>query len=508
MSQKTTIVQKNSFDIIRSAVNKTVDLIKPTFGPASNKVIIAKVTHGMVVDDGVQIARDLELTDPVEHAIMKVVREVAIKTNDRVGDGTTGSLILLQAIIEEVALRTSIDGRKIEKELKAGLEECKAQLLKMAKTIKTKEDLQKVAMVSFDNPEVAKIIADAWYQLGVDGTLTVDRSGTMETFSSLTEGVKIDNGYISPYMITNPDRMESVIEKPYILFTDYRLTEAKDVINIMDQLFSQKINNLVIIAENVEGSALSTLVINKVQGKFNAVAINAPKADMTNSLEDMAIMTGGKVFSEKKGDKIDLAKIEDLGRADRFIARRTESVIVGPRGKKDNIKKAIASLKAAMLVEENAGTKRQLNTRLSRFTNKVGVINVGAATENEVNALRYKADDAVHAVHAAFKSGVVAGGGVSLCNLKTSSSLLNAALKAPFRQLKTNCGIGEHKELAKDEAINAVTGEIGNWMKIGVMDPVDVLIAQLESAVSIASILVSVTGMIVEDPAYIKQEGQ
>lgn len=500
------VIQKDAFDKIRSAVNKTVDLIKPTFGPASNKVIIAKVTHGMVVDDGVQIARDLELEDPVEHAIMKVVRETAIKTNDRVGDGTTGALIMLQAIIEQIAQLPRIDGRKIEQELKKAFDTCKEQLAKMAKPIKTREELYKVALVSFDNKEVAKIIADAWYELGTDGVLTVDRSGTMDTFSELTEGIKIDRGYLSPYMITNPQRMEAVIEKPYILLTDYRLTEANDVINIMNQLAGKNITNLVIIAENVEGSALATLVINKMQGKFNAIAINAPKADQINLLEDMALMTGGKCFSEKKGDKVDQAQITDLGRADRFIARRTESVIIGPRGPKVEIQKAIRDLKQAIDTEPNEGTKSNLKIRLSKFTNKVGVIKVGAPTENEVNALRYKAEDAVNAVHAAFKGGVVAGGGIALSHLKTESELLNEALRVPFRQLKLNCGAAEHRALKPTEAINVVTWEIGNWQEIGVMDPVDVLIAQLESAVSIASLLVTTSGMIVEDPKHIEQE--
>lgn len=505
MTNQVTIVRKDAFEKIRSAVNQTVDLIKPTFGPASNKVIIAKVTHAMVVDDGVQIARDIELADPVEHAIMKVVRETAIKTNDRVGDGTTGALIMLQAIIEEIAKLPKPDGRKIEKELKAGLEECKKQLAKAAKPVKTKEELLKVARVSFDNPEIAELIADAWFKLGQDGVLTVDRSGTMKTTVELTEGIQLSRGYISPYMITNPQRMEGVIEKPYILVTDYRLTEASDVINIMNQLAGKNITNIVIIAENVEGSALATLVINKMQGKFNAIAVSTPKDD-TVALEDLALMIGAKVFSEKKGDKVDQAQISDLGRAERFISRRTESVIIGPRGSKSAITKSINDLNMAIAMESNERIKSDIKKRIARFGNKVGVIKVGAPTENEVNALRYKVEDAVNAVHAAFKGGVVAGGGIELANLSTDNVLLNAALKAPFRQLKLNCGIDEHRKLQKGEAINVVTGEIGDWQKVGVMDPVDVLTAQLESAVSIASLLVTTSGLIVEAPKHIQQE--
>lgn len=501
------IIQRDTFEIIKSAIDKTVNLIKPTYGPASNKVIISKVTHGFVVDDGVQIARDLELEDPAEHAVMKIVRETAIKTNDRVGDGTTGALILLQAIFDEIAKIAHRDGRKIEKELKLAFDQCKAQLLKEAKIIKTREELLQVALVSFDNEKIAKLIADAWFDLGANGILTVDRSGTMDTFVELADGIKINNGYISPYMITNPQRMEGVIEKPYILFTDYRLTEANDVIGIMNALAAKQIFNLVIIAENIEQNALATLVINKMQGKFNAIAINAPGGDnKTPILEDMAIMTGGKVFSEKKGDKLETVTIADLGRADRFISRRTESIIIGPRGKKADIKKCIVDLNMAIINEKREKEKKELEHRLAKFSNKIGVIKVGAATENEVNALRYKVEDAVNATQAAFKGGVVAGGGISLTNLKTSSEILNKALQIPFQQLKLNVGIDTHRTLHSGEAINVVTGEIGPWQKVGVMDPVDVLIAQIESAISIASLLVTTSGMIIEKPQHIKQE--
>ena len=364
-----------------------------------------------------------------------------------------------------------------------------------------------MARISFDDEKIAQLIAEAWHKLGTNGVLTVDRSGTMDTFVEMSDGITINRGYISPFMITNPQRMECVVEKPYILFTDYRLTEANDVIGIMNQLAAKQILNLVIIAENIEQNALATLIVNKMQGKFNAVAINAPTGDnQTVILEDMATMTGGKVFSEKKGDKLETATLADLGRADRFIARRTESVIIGPRGKKSEIQKCIVNLNMAIVNEKRESDRKGLENRLAKFSNKIGVIKVGAPTENEVNALKYKIEDAVNATHAAFKGGVVAGGGIALANLKTSSEIMNEALQVPFRQLKNNVGFGSHRTLKNGEAINVVTGEIGEWQKVGVMDPVDVLIAQIESAVSIASLLVTTTGMIVEKPKHLKQE--
>jgi len=475
--------------------------------PSSNKVIISKVTHGFVLDDGVQIARDLELNDLVENAVMKIVRETAIKTNDRVGDGTTGALIMLQAIIEEVSKFKNKDGRKIEQELKKGFKECEKQLLAKAQLVETQEELLKVARISFDDEKIAKLIADAWFKLGKDGVLTVDRSSTMETIVELTDGIKINRGYLSPYMITDPQKMEGVIEKPYILITDLRLTEVNDVIKIMNQLAKKEILNLVIIADNVEQNALSTLVINKMQGKFNTIAINAPAGDnQTALLEDIATMTGGKFFSQKKGDKIDTATIENLGRADRFIASRTESVIIGPRGNEEEINKIKADLSKAIEGEKLEAQKNELKKRLAKFSNKVGVIKVGAPTENEVNALRYKIDDAVNATQAAFKGGVVCGGGLSLARLNTSSGLLNKALQAPFKHLKNNVGRDDDDLIKENEALNVVTGEIGEWMKVGVMDPVDVIIAQIESAISIASLLVTVSGLVVEEPKQIKQE--
>lgn len=507
MKEKVKITQKDSFEVICNAVNKTVDLIKPTYGPASNKVIISKITHSLVVDDGVQIARDIELADPSEHAVMKVVRETAIKTNDRVGDGTTGSLIILQAIIREVAKLSYRNGRKIEQELKNGFEKAKEILLAKSVPVNTKDELLRVARVSFDDAKIAEQIADAWYTLGKDGVLTVDKSNTMETYVDIKEGININRGYISPYMVTNPERMEAVIEKPYILFTDYRLTEAGDVVGIMEKLAKEKITNLVIVAESVEQSALATIIVNKLKGVFNTVAINAPIGEnKTNLLEDMALQCGGKVFSNTKGNKIQDVTINDLGRAERFIAKRNESTIVGPKNNGEEIVKAINDLKQALEVETNEKTKKTIEARIASFSNKVGVIKVGAATENEMQALKYKVEDAVNAVRSAFRSGVVAGGGVSLLNLNTPSKLLNEALNAPFYQLMVNMGITNIPILQEDEAYNVVTEEKGQWQEIGVVDPVDVLIAQIEGAVSIASLLVTTSGLLVENPEYLKQE--
>lgn len=496
-----TIVHDKTFSTIKSAVDKMVNFIRPTYGPSGNKVIISKLPYFMVVDDGVQAARDFELKDPAENAVVKLVREVAVKTNDRVGDGTTSSLIQLQALIAKAGESTKKGGRRLAIELKQGVEEFATQLRAMSRPIKTREELEKVARISFDDGKIASMIADLYFKLGKEGTITIDKSPTMETFAETAEGLTLENGYVSPYMITNPERMEAVCEKPYILITDYRLTEANDIIPIMEKMVKDNKRELVIIAENIENHALATAILNKIQGKFLVLAVNAPKGDnRTVFLEDLALMLGARVFSSGKGDKLELAEIKDLGRAERFIARRDESIIVGPRGKKGEVATAITSLRSAIASEKDERTKKGLQQRLATFTNTVAVIKVGAPTENEQKALKYKVEDAVHAVKSAFRGGVVAGGGFALSRVETSSEVLNAALKAPNRQLLENWNedVTFPKDMKKNEAYNLVTGECGDFMKVGVLDPVEALIAGTESAVSIASMLLTSHGMIVE----------
>lgn len=509
------ITTKDPFPIIKRAVDKIGDLVRPTFGPASNKVIISKVTHGFVLDDGVQILRDMELPDPNENAVLKVVREAAIRTNDRAGDGTTGATIMVQSIVRQVSELQRRDGHKVERELRLGAKEAVEQLRKEAKPVKTLDELKKVARISYDNEEVSTIIAETWHTVGKDGVVTVDASPTMRTTAELSEGIKLDNGYISPIMVTNPERMESVLEKAYILITDYRLLEATDILPIMNKLAEAKKTNLLVIAENVEESALATLIINEPHvinphtgkpGVLRSAAVVAPRSDdRTTMLEDIALLTGGRVFSSSKGDKLQDAKLEELGQAEKVIVRRDGTVIIGPKGKKANVTKAIEDLHKAVSAAETDRMREKLEKRLAFFANKIAVIKVGAATENEMKALKYKVEDAVNAVRSAYRGGVVCGSGLALARLETSSDLLNAALKAPHRQLMANMGLDVPK-LKDGEAFNVVTGKTGKFLEVGVIDPVDVLIAGVESAVSIASLLVTTSGMLVEKPRHIQQQ--
>lgn len=517
---KVKIVSKSTetFEIIKNTVNKMCDFIRPTFGPASKKIIIDKFTHRLICDDGVQAARDFELSDPLENAVVKVIRETAIKTNDIVGDGTTGALIMLQAIINESSRKSNFNGRKIELELKKGLEEVKKHLLKTANPIKTKEDIKKVALVSFDNEKIAEMIADTYSKLGENATITVDKSSIMSTYVEETEGLTIDKGYISPYMVNNPARMEATIEKPLILVTDYILMENEDIMPLMEKLASENKKKLLIIAKDVEGNALISLVRNqphlvfsdtKERGSFQTIAIKAPAGgDKREIMEDLATITGATLFTIEKGNKIGDATIKDLGQAERVICQGDKTIIIGPKGNKEKIASSVNSLKSTLEKETDKKKKKDLQERLGMYMNTLAVIRVGASTDEEQKSLKYKVEDAVNSVKSSYKNGVVCGAGHALAEIETSSPILNEALKYPHRQLHENMGIDNpvalpfqykiSKKYEEGIVLNVVTGKVGPFMSVGVMDPVDVLIAGVESAVSIASLLLTSSGLIAE----------
>lgn len=482
------IIHKDTFDVKMAAVNKLVDFVAPTFGPSGNKVIIDKQIYKMVVDDGVQIARDFELEDDGENAVLRVIKETAIKTNDRVGDGTTGSMIMLRAIMQEISNIhiSQRNGRKISAELKIAAEEAKAQLLQMAKPISSQEDIEKVARISFDSPEIAKMISEILVKLGKEGVIEIENSNTLETLLEHSDGVEIKAGSLSPYLTKDPMRMDATIENPYILVTSYRVTEANDVLPIMEKLVKIGKRDLILIADNVEGYALQTLIANTMQGKFQGIAIAIPQGPHKKEfLEDIALLTGTSVFGEDDGTKLDSVIPEQLGRADKVVVRRGKTVIYGSKGDKEKVEAVKGKLRAELEKPLRESEKLEFETRLARLGNGVAVIKVGAPTEAETKALKYKVEDAVNATKSALSGGVVTGAGLSLSNLVTSSEILNEALEYPHRQLKENLGLSEKEEIDTTDVI----------------DPVEVLIASIDSAVSIASLLVTTHGILVEEKA-------
>lgn len=493
-----TLVQDKTFDTILSATNKLANFVKPTYGPAGNKVIISKILYNMVVDDGVSAAREFELPDVAEQAVVKVIREVAARTSDHAGDGTTGAVVVYQALMNEISRKSNRSGRKIVAELKKGFEELREQLKASARPIETKEDLKKVARISFDNEEVADMIAEIYFKLGKDAVVTVEKHAGMDVVSKVNEGLSFERGYISPYMANN-ERLECELDNPLILVTDYRLTEVGDLLPIMSKMAEAQKRKLVIIAENIESHALSTLIVNKLQGKFESVAITAPHAaDRTVALEDIALLVGAKMFSMNKGDKLEKATLEDLGSCDHITVKRNETIITNPKGNKADIAVAITTLRSSLENEKEEHVKKNLEKRLGMYTQSIASIKVGAPTENEQKALKLKIENAVKSTQAAFRGGVVCGSGLALARVETSSPLLNLALKYPHQQVCDNMNVVP-EPLEGDTARNLVTGETGDFLAVGVADPVDVLIAGVESAVSIASVLVTSHAMIVEE---------
>jgi len=467
-------------EIIYKATDALVDFVKTTYGPASNKIIIQKRNHAETIDDGVETARNFELNDECENAVISIIREVAQKTNDRVGDGTTSSLIMLQAIMSEIRKLDKIVARTIVDDLENGLEEFKKQIKEKARQITSKEDLQKVAFISFNNLKLAEIIAEILFELGPEGIVTIEESRSMETTYNIVKGLQFPRGFASSYFINDHAKAECVLEKPYILVTDQEIYDPKDLVPIMNKVIATGNRQLVVLGDDVRGEALGTLVLNFVKGVGLFPAVRAPyhSNDKYEFLQDVAELTGANFRVSHTNKKLDQLELEDLGVADKVVLTKDHTTIIGGHGKE--IEPYITTLKAMIESSDSELRKDKMKERLAKLTSGVAVIKVGGATENEMKALRYKVEDAVNATKVAFKSGVVTGAGVTLGSIITSSEILNKALKYP------------HEQLLKNWEVESIE------IKEGVVDPVEVLIAGVESAISIASLLISTKGILVE----------
>ena len=481
------------FEVIFEAVNKLVDFVKPTYGPAQNKIILQQGRFQEVIDDGVATAQQFELPDEFENAVIQLVKEVAIKTNDRVGDGTTSSLIMLQALmkeiwsIQEAKIKSNSDedvpvpAREIIADLRKGLEEFKKQITEKARQIETKEDLKQVAYISFNNEKMAEVISEILFELGHDAVVTIEESKSLETTHTVVKGLQFPRGFASSYFINSPEKAETVLEKPYILVTDREIVDAKELLPLMNKIIATGNRQLLIIADDIRGEALATLVINWVKGIGLFPAVKAPyySNDKYEFLMDVAELTGANFRAGDLGRKLEDTNIEDLGMADKVIINKDSTTIVGGHGK--GMEEYIQKMDAMIATMQSEIKKDKMTERRAKLTSGVAVIKVGGATENEMKALRYKVEDAVNATRVAFKNGVVKGAGVTLKEIKTSSSILNHALEYPHKQLLENMEIAS-LEVGED-----------------IIDPVEVLIAGVESAVSIASLLITTKGILVEE---------
>lgn len=511
----------------RRALGRGVDAlanaVKVTLGPKGRNVVLEKKFGApTITNDGVTIARDIELEDPFENMGAQLVKEVATKTNDIAGDGTTTATLLAQAMIRE-GMRNVVAGanpmiikKGIDDAVKALVEEIKSK----AKKIEGKADIAQVATISSANAETGELIAEAMEKVGKDGVITVEESKSMATNLSVVEGMQFDRGYISPYLVTDTDKMEAVLDDPYILITDRKISAIADILPILEQVVKAG-KQLAIIAEDIDGEALTTIVVNKLRGTFKALAVKAPGfGDRRKAmLEDIAILTGGTVISEELGRKLDSVTIEDLGRARQIRSTKEETTIVDGMGDKDQIAARVAQIKKQIAETTSDFDKEKLQERLAKLAGGVAVIEIGAATEVEMKDKKYRIEDALNATRAAVEEGIVAGGGTTFIDIlpaldkiqvegdeKVGVNIVRRAIEEPVRQIADNAGlegsvvVENVKKAGSGVGFNALKNEYVDMIKAGIVDPAKVTRSALQNAASIASMVLTTETLVADKP--------
>ena len=502
-------------------VDQLANAVKVTLGPKGRNVVLdKKFGSPTITNDGVTIARDIELPDPFENMGAQLVKEVATKTNDVAGDGTTTATVLAQAMIQE-GMRNVAAGanpmilkKGIETAVKTLVEEIKKRSIKVS----GKAEIAQVASVSAADEEIGGLIAEAMEKVGNDGVITVEESKGLQTALNVVEGMQFDRGYISPYMVTDPDRMEAVMDNPYILITDRKISAIADMLPTLEKVVKVG-KELLIIAEDVEGEALATLVVNRLRGTFKAVAVKAPGfGDRRKAmLEDIAILTGGTVITEDMGRKLDSVELEDLGTARQVRITKDETTIIDGAGDKDVIAKRVNQIRAQVEETSSDFDREKLQERLAKLSGGVAVIEVGAATEVEMKDKKLRIEDALNATRAAVEEGIVAGGGTTFIDIipalntleatgdvQTGINLVKRAVEEPLRQIAYNAGlegsvvVEKVKSTEAGVGFNALTEEYIDMVKAGIVDPAKVTRSALQNAASIAS-LVLTTETIVAD---------
>ena len=512
----------------RRALGKGVDAlanaVKVTLGPKGRNVVLdKKFSAPTITNDGVTIARDIELEDPFENMGAQLVREVATKTNDIAGDGTTTATLLAQAMIHE-GMRNVAAGanpmvlkKGIETAVKTLVEEIKS----VSKSVNSKSEIAQVATISSADEEIGQYIADAMEKVGKEGVITVEESKGMETSLSVVEGMQFDRGYISPYMVTDTDKMEAVMDNPYILITDKKISTINEILPILEQVVKMG-KELVIIAEDLDGEALATIVVNKLRGTFKALAVKAPGfGDRRKAmLEDIAILTGGQVISEEVGRKLDSVTIEDLGRARQVHSSKENTTIVDGMGDKDAIAARVEMIKKQIADTTSDFDKEKLQERLAKLSGGVAVIEIGAATEVEMKDKKYRVEDALNATRAAVEEGIVAGGGTTFIDIlpaldkleaegdvKTGINIVRRAIEEPVRQIANNAGlegsvvVAEVKKAGVGVGYDASKDQYVNMIEAGIVDPAKVTRSALQNAASIAAMVLTTETLVADKPA-------
>ncbi|MCX7780491.1 MAG: chaperonin GroEL [Negativicutes bacterium] len=508
---------------LEKGVNALANTVKVTLGPKGRNVVLDKKFGApTITNDGVTIAREIELEDPFENMGAQLVKEVATKTNDVAGDGTTTATLLAQAMIREGMRNVAAGANPMI--LKKGIEKAVATLVeeikKNAVKVESKEAIAQVASISAADEEIGRLIAEAMEKVGKDGVITVEESKTMGTDLDVVEGMQFDRGYISPYMITDADKMEAVLNEPYILITDRKIGAIADLLPTLEKVVQQG-KELLIIAEDVEGEALATLVVNKLRGTFRAVAVKAPGfGDRRKAmLEDIAILTGGTVISEELGRKLDSVDVSDLGRARQVRVSKEETTIVEGYGKAEEIKKRVNQIKAQVEETTSDFDREKLQERLAKLAGGVAVIQVGAATEVELKEKKHRIEDALNATRAAVEEGIVAGGGTTFIDIqsvldsiqatgdeKTGVNIVKRAIEEPVRQIANNAGlegsvvVENVKKAGKGIGFNALTEEYVDMIKAGIVDPAKVTRSALQNAASIAAMVLTTESLVADKP--------
>jgi len=508
---------------LERGVNVLADAVKVTLGPKGRYVVLDKKFGApTITNDGVTIAREIELEDVFENQGAQLVREVATATNDVAGDGTTTATVLAQAIVREGLKNVAAGANPIA--LKRGIEvavdQVVADLQKQSKEISGKEDIARVATISAREREIGDVISDAIEKVGKDGVVNVEEGQTFGLELEFTEGMQFDKGYLSPYMITDAERMEAVLEDPYILVANQKIGAVKDLLPVLEAVI-QSGKPLLIVAEDVEGEALATIVVNKLRGTFTAVAVKAPGFGdrRKRMLEDIAILTGAEVITEEMGLKLENTKLSQLGQARRVVITKDTTTIIDGAGASDAIKSRIKQIKSEIENTDSDFDREKLQERLAKLAGGVAVVKVGAATETEMKEKKHRVEDALQATRAALEEGIVPGGGVALLNAakaikadalegddKTGAQIVARALEEPIRQLSDNAGlegslvIDKIQSAPKGQGLNVETGEYEDLVKAGIIDPTMVTRSALQNAASIAKNILTTEAIVAEPP--------
>ena len=511
---------------LERGLNTLANTVKVTLGPKGRNVVLDKKFGApLITNDGVTIAKEIELEDAFENMGAQLVKEVATKTNDVAGDGTTTATLLAQALVREglknvaAGANPMVVRKGIAKAVDAAVEYIKSS----AKAVSGKEDIARVASVSAADETIGALIAEAMEKVTNDGVITVEESKTAETYSEIVEGMQFDRGYVSPYMVTDTDKMEAELDDPYILITDKKISNIQDILPVLEQIVQQG-KKLLIIAEDIEGEAMATLVVNKLRGTFTCVAVKAPGFGdrRKEMLRDIAILTGGEVISEELGLELKETTLNQLGRARQVKVQKENTIIVDGFGDKEQIKARISQIKSQIEETSSEFDKEKLQERLAKLSGGVAVIKVGAATETEMKELKLRIEDALAATKAAVEEGIVAGGGSSyIASLdsvaalldkttgdeKTGVSIVLKALEEPVRQIAANAGVegsvivDKIKASAKGIGYNALTEEYVDMVKAGIVDPTKVTRSALQNAASVASMVLTTESVVADKPA-------